>query len=112
MKKIVEYFKEKQLLFKSLVPISPKALGSRKKIEIYLGVDPSHYYHLVLFVEKKSRILRKEAGDLMGFHTKTEVWMDTKIKKKHILIKAPLCSKAKKYMEENGWRVHEVGEGA
>ena len=108
MKKIVEYLKEKQLLFKSLVPISPKVLGSRKKIEIYLGTDPSRYYHLVLFVEKKSRILRKEASALMGFHTKTEAWMDSKIKKKHILIKAPLCSKAKKLMEENGWKVYEV----
>ncbi len=108
MKKIVEYFKEKQILFKSLVPISPKALGSRKKIEIYLGVDPSRYYHLVLFVEKKSRILRKEADELMHFHPKVEAWTDTKIKKKHILIKAPLCSKARKTMEENGWKVYEI----
>ncbi len=112
MKKIVEYFKGKQLLFKSLVPISPKALGSRKKIEIYLGVDRSDYYHLILYVEKRSRIVRKEAEALMQFHEKIEAWRGIGIKKKHILIKAPLCSKAKKYMEENGWRVYEVVEGA
>lgn len=108
MKKIVEHFKENHQIFKSLISVSTKSLGSRKKIEIYLGVDLSGYYHLILYAEKKSRIVKKEAEVLMCFHGKTEAWMGIGIKKKHILIKAPLCSKAKKYMEENEWQVYEV----
>ena len=108
MKKIVEYLQNKNLIFKSLKEISPKELGSRKKITLYLGVDLKGYYALILSIEKKSRILKKEALELMALHEKVESYVDTKIMKKYIVIKAPLCSKAKVLMEENKWKVwHE-----
>ena len=60
-------------------------------------------------VEKKSRVLRKEVGELMALHEKMEKYMDTRIKKKYIIIKAPLCSKAKALLEEHNWKVwHEI----
>jgi len=105
MKEIVELLQEKKLLFKSLTPIDLKALGSRKKIKIYLGVDLKKYYACVLHVEKKSRFLQKEAVELMALHEKLELFNETKIKKKYIYIQAPLCSKAKALMEENNWSV-------
>ena len=105
MKKIVEYLQEKQLIFKSLKSITPKELGSRKKIELYLGVDLKEYYAVVMLVEKKSRVLRKEAEELMLLHEKLEKYIDSSIKKKYMIIKAPLCSKAKAMLEENGWKV-------
>ena len=109
MKKIVEYLHSKNLIFKSLKEITPKELGSRKKIELYLGVDLKEYYTLVMCVEKKSRILRKEANELMLLHEKLEKYIDSKITKKYIIIKAPLCSKAKALLEEHGWKVyHEM----
>lgn len=105
MKKIVEYLKNHDLIFKSLDPISPKELGSRKKIEIYLGVDLEGYYADVMNVQKKSRVLRKEIGELMALHTKLESYVDSSIKKKYIIIQAPLCSKARALLEENNWTV-------
>jgi hypothetical protein len=105
MKEIVEYLQKKNLIFKSLKEISPKELGSRKKIELYLGVDLKGYYSLVMYVEKKSRVLRKEAGELMILHEKLEKYIDSKVTKKFIIIKAPLCSKAKAMLEENGCKV-------
>jgi len=60
-------------------------------------------------LEKKSRVLRKEVAELMALHEKLEAYIDSSIKKKQIIIKAPLCSKAKALLEENAWRVwHEV----
>jgi hypothetical protein len=60
-------------------------------------------------VEKKSRVLRKEAGELMLLHEKLEKYIDSKINKKYIIINAPLCSKAKALLEEHGWKVwHEL----
>ena len=109
MKKIVEYFRQEGILFRSLSPIAPKELGSRKKVEIYLGVDTKSFYTMILFIEKKSRILRKESEALMQLHTQLEKKISAKIVKKYILVAAPLCSKAKRYMEEQGWRVVEVG---
>jgi len=106
MKEIVEYLQQKNIIFKSLKEIAPKELGSRKKIALYLGVDLKGYYALVMQVEKKSRILRKEAAELMALHEKLEKYIDSRIMKKYIIVKAPLCSKAKALLEENGWRVY------
>ena len=108
MKKTVDYLQKKNLTFKSLKEISPKELGSRKKISLYLGVDLKDYYALVMYIEKKSRILRKEATELMLLHEKIESYIESKITKKYMIIKAPLCSKAKALLEENGWKVWHV----
>jgi len=109
MKTIVDYLQQKNLMFKSLKEITPKELGSRKKIGLYLGIDMKGYYALVMTIEKKSRILRKEASELMALHEKVENYIDSRITKKYMIIKAPLCSKAKALLEENGWKVwHEI----
>ena len=110
MKALVEYLNHKNIIFKSLQEIMPKELGSRKKILLYLGIDLKGYYALVMEVEKKSRVLRKEAGELMLLHEKLEQYVESKITKKYILIKAPLCSHAKAMLEENGWKVWHVPE--
>ncbi len=83
-------------------------MGSRKKIQIYFGVNLKGYYCSVMSLEKKSRLLRKEAEELMFLHEKLEAHQDTKIFKRYIRIKAPLCSHAKALLEANGWKVwHE-----
>ncbi len=105
MKTIVDLLQEKKLVFKSLKPIDVKELGSRKKIDIYLGVDLKSYYACIIHVSKKSRILRKEATELMEFHKKLEAYNESKINKKYIYIQAPLCSKAKTLFEEEKWVV-------
>lgn len=108
MKELVEYLNTKNIIFKSLREITPKELGSRKKISLYLGVNLKGYYALVMQLEKKSRVLRKEAAELIGLHEKVERHIDSKVTKKYIIIKAPLCSHAKKMLEESGWKVwHE-----
>jgi hypothetical protein len=105
MKEIVEYLQQKNIIFKSLKEITPKEIGSRKRIGLYVGVDLKGYYALVMVLEKKSRVLRKEAQELMALHEKIEKYIDSSINKKYILIKAPLCSHAKAMLEENGWKV-------
>jgi len=111
MKEIVHLLQEKKLLYKSLRSIEPKELGTRKKIAIYLGVDLKKYYACILHINKKSRILRKEAMELMELHQKLEKLNDSKINKKYIYIEAPLCSKAKALLEEEMWTVwHKAPE--
>ena len=105
MKEIVEYLQRKNIIFKSLKEIPPKALGSRKKVAIFVAVDLKGYYADVMWLEKKSRVLRKEAEKIMELHEKLEKYIDSTIKQKFIVIKAPLCSKAKALLEERGWRV-------
>lgn len=105
MKKIVDFLQKNDLIFKTLKEIAPKDIGSRKKISLYLGVDQKKYYALIMSIEKKSRVLKKEARELMLMHEKIEQYIDSKITKKYILIKAPLCSHAKKLLKDNGWKV-------
>lgn len=110
MKTLVEYLNHKNIIFKSLQEIMPKELGSRKKVSLYLGVDLKGYYALVMKLEKKSRVLRKEAGDLIALHEKLEKYIGSKITKKYIIVKAPLCSHAKAMLEERGWKVWHAPE--
>ncbi len=110
MKEIVEYLQKKQIIFKSFKEVSPKELGSRKRVSLYVGVNLKGYYALVMCVQKKSRVLRKEAGELMLLHEKLEKYIDSKIMKKYLYIKAPLCSHAKVMLEEQGWRVWQIDE--
>ena len=105
MKEIVEFLQQKNIIFKSFKEIVPKEIGSRKKVGLYIGVDLKGYYALVILLEKKSRVLQKEAKELMALHEKIEVHIESKINKKYIIIKAPLCSKAKALLEESGWKV-------
>jgi len=111
MKELVEYFNHKNIIFKSLKEITPKELGSRKKVSLYLGVElKENYYALVMEIKKKSRVLRKEADEFIHLHEKLEQYIRSKITKKYIIIKAPLCSHAKAMLEENGWKVWHVSE--
>jgi len=112
MKEIVEFLQQKGIIFKSFKEITPKELGSRKRVGLYLGVDLKGYYALVMVVEKKSRILRKEVEEFIALHEKLERYIDSKIKQKYIIIKAPLCSKAKAFLEEQGWKVFEQVAGS
>ncbi len=105
MKHIVESLQAEGLIFKSLKPIDLKALGSRKRIDLYLGVDLEGYYACIISIAKKSRILQKEAKELMVFHTKLEAYNQSAINRKIIHIQAPLCSKAKMLFIKEGWRV-------
>ena len=100
---------QKNLICKSLEEVLPRELGSRKKVALYVGVDLKGYYCLVVKLSKKSRVLRKEATELMLLHEKMEKFKDTKIMKKYIWIEAPLCSKAKALLEEHNWKVWHNG---
>jgi len=108
MKEIVEFLQKKEIIFKSFKEIKPKELGSRKKVQLFIGVDLLKYYVAVISVKKKSRVLRKEVSEFIALHELLEKYIDSKIKKKQIIIDAPLCSHAKKMLEESGWRVYSI----
>jgi len=105
IKEIVDYLNKKNIICKNLKPILPKELGSRKRVEIYIGVNLKGYYCSVFVIKKRSRIVRKEAFEIIGLHEKLEEYMDTKVFKRYIYIDAPLCSHAKSIMIESGWTI-------
>ncbi len=108
MNAIVELLLSKKLIFKKLRPIDKKALGTRKKIEIYEGVDLYSNYTAIFYLVQKSRFLRKNADELEALFEKLKEVQDHNYKRKIILYDMPLCSKAKALMKERGWRLINV----
>jgi len=83
------------------VPI--KELKSRKKIDIYIGIDLKGFYSLILYINRNSRILQKDIQEYIILHQKVEIYNNSKINNKYLLTTAPLCSKAKRLLSDNGW---------
>ncbi len=106
MERIVEHFRKKGKLFKKMVPIAPKELGIRNKIAIYKAVDLNGYFWALFVVSQKSRILVKDVAKFEEIYKKLVLYSDHNYKYKVIFIDAPLCSKAKKGLQEVGWRVN------
>ena len=104
MKPLVETLQHNGIVCKKLSPLSPRELGSRKQVKLYIGVGLDGYYCSVMVLSKKSRVLRKEAETLMELHGRMETYIDATIKKRYIWVNAPLCSKAKETMETVGWK--------
>lgn len=105
MKELTKYYRDKDILFKEIENISPKQLGSRKKIEIFTATSIKKEFYAIYIVESKSRFIRKNAQDLLELHSKLIDFVEHNFKKKELLISSPLCSKAKKFLEDENWSV-------
>ncbi len=105
MKKLTEYFNSKNILFKDIKEISLKELGSRKKIKLYIATSIKNEYYSILIIDSKSRFIRKNAEELISLNNKLVDYIGHNFKVKELLISSPLCSKAKKILEDDRWRV-------
>ncbi|MDD3343173.1 MAG: hypothetical protein PHR87_06320 [Sulfurospirillaceae bacterium] len=104
MKEMLEKICKNRVLT-SLETIDPKILHSRKKLMIFSGVDLQHYYHVVFRSEQKSRFILKHAQELIALEKLLELHVGHVYKHKHLLISAPLCSKAINWLKQSGWKV-------
>ncbi len=108
MKELVEYLSKKKIVCKRLETVAPKELESRKRVGVYRGVGIDGYYCSVFLLRKKSRVLRKEAEELMELQRRLAQKIDAVIKRNYLLYDAPICSKAKAFLEEKGWKVYPL----
>ncbi len=108
MRDIVEFLAQKEIICRRFEAVDVKTLESRKRLEIYRGVDIKGYYCMIIVLRKKSRILIKEAKELEELHYRLEQKMQVKIKRIYLLYKAPLCSKALSWLKERTWRIFEL----
>ncbi len=106
MKEVLERICKKQIVFASLSTIDPKLLGTRKKIAIFSGVDLKSFYHLIFRIEQKSRFVLKHAEEILALTLALESQQAHRYRFKHLILKAPLCSKAAALLHQNGWKVY------
>ena len=93
-------------LFASLVTIDKTVLHTRKKMTILSGIDLKSFYHLMFDMEQKSRFVMKNAKEILALEEQVVLHVNHRFKHKHLLLNAPLCSHAQKYLEEEGWRIY------
>ena len=105
MKDLTKYYLDKDILFKDIKEITPKEIGSRKKIEIFVATSIYKEFYAIFIVDAKSRFIRKNANDLIELCEKLAQFEEHNFKKKELIISSPLCSKAKKFLQENKWSV-------
>lgn len=105
MKELTNYYNNNDILFKDIKEIFPKELGSRKKIRIFTSTSIQSEYYAIFILDSKSRFIRKNANDLIQMCEELSTYVEHNFKKKELLISSPLCSKAKKFLEEQKWRV-------
>jgi hypothetical protein len=105
LKNLTKYFLNKDILFKEIKEIFPKEIGSRKKIGIYLATSVTKEYYSIFLIDAKSRFIRKNAIELIALNDKLETFVDHNFKRKELLILSPLCSKTKKFLQDNKWKV-------
>jgi len=83
--------------------VDPRALGSRKRLEI-VAFESTEGPGVALWIAKKSRVLVSEAEQLEALkHAYEDLSGPVAVAK--ALIDAPLCSRAKAFLEVNGWEV-------
>ena len=105
MKQIVEYFREKNIIFPSFVLVDNKAVNVKSKIKIYKAIDLKNNYCSIIHITRKSRFLQKDSIKIQEILEVLKRHFNHNFAKQFILIQAPLCSKAKKFLEENKWKV-------
>ncbi len=96
MKEILDLLVKNNIICKKLEEIK---LNTRKKIKAYLGVNTKNEYCFILIVDKKSRLLKKDIEELLKFVPD----INFRYKKKILITKAPICSKAMELIKD--WRV-------
>ncbi len=105
MKRLVEYFKAQGVLFETLEPLDIKAFGIKKRWRFFEGVDLKKNYWLIVEIERKSRFLHKDAKELDEIAQRVENNIGHLFRRRFLYLRAPLCSKAKGYLQDVGWRV-------
>ena len=106
MKAVVEYFSNKEVLFKSFKKIDRTTLKTRKKVVIFVATDIKGNYHLVFKTEQKGRFLVKNAIGLIELEEKLRQLQKHNFKYKHLIIGGAICSKSISYLNKRGWQLH------
>jgi len=106
LKEIVDFFSNKNILFKSLKNIDKTLLKTRKKLCVYCGTDVKKNYRSIFKIDQKSRYSIKNAEELIKLENKLQQLENHNFKYKHLIINKNICSKTHSYLIQRGWKLH------
>ncbi len=94
---------QKDYNFKNIREINLKEFKIRKKLDIFISTDFSEKSYFIIYIEQKSRFLQKDANKIEEIFILVSNSLQSNFDNKIIYIVSPLCSKAKKKLEDLGW---------
>lgn len=106
MKKLIDYFSSKAIVFKSLRLIDKAHLRTRKKVTIFTATDLKGNYHSIFIVGQKSRFLIKHFMQILELEERLVELENHNFKYKHLIIGEAICSKVVNNSKERGWNIY------
>lgn len=106
MQMVVDSLRVKGKIYKKMQEVAPKELGIRNKVKIYKATDVTGYFWAIFAVSQKSKILMKDVHKFEEIYAKLTLYFEHNFKHKIIFIDAPICSKAKDALKQQGWKIH------
>lgn len=92
-------------LYDHIETLNLKDFGIRKKIDVFITKNSKDEDCIIFYITQKSRFLQKDADKIEEIKTIILNNIPYEITSKIILIKSPLCSKAKDKLEKSNWIV-------
>lgn len=107
-RQIYELFVDKKIVLKNLQRVELGQFCKKRSLEAYFGVRTDGFYEIVFVRRAKSRLLKKEAGELDEICAKIEAKFETAIKKRVLFYDSEICSKSLAMLTASGWRCYDL----
>lgn len=85
--------------------LTPAQLGIRKKVRLFHARENDGSSSAVIALTQKSRVVLKDVVVLEQIIGKMALYSQCIYSRKVLLIEAPLCSKARSALEDEGWDI-------
>jgi hypothetical protein len=99
-----ESFEHHHSNYQQMQEITPASIGIRKKVRLFMARREGRLSAIVA-LEQKSRVVLKDVVVLESIVEKMEHLVAADFTAKVLLMEAPLCSKARRALEEQGWDI-------
>ncbi|MBE0491788.1 MAG: hypothetical protein IBX44_06010 [Sulfurospirillum sp.] len=106
-KQISDLAIKRNLVLVKLQVFDKKKLGTRKKLTVFIGLDTKDFYHTFFIFEQKSRFVLQHAHELSQLQVTLDELRKRRSRFKHLCLCCAVCQKAKVFLENEGWRIHD-----
>ena len=105
MKTLIETLSKHDMIFKDMNRIDLKNLKIKTKVLIYKATSVNGDYCSIFEINKKSRFIRKDSSKLLDINENLKEYYQHNFAQSFLYISSPLCSKAKKMLEDEKWTI-------
>lgn len=105
MKTLIESLAKQDMIFKDISKLDLKKLKIKTKVNIYQATSLNGDYCSIFKIDKKSRFITKDSLKILSINEDLKIFCEHNFAKSFLYISSPLCSKAKKVLENESWTI-------